>query len=66
MKTFSMSHQFFNSEPNVFTEETAPLWLKEGGVKGSTADMRWFWKLVLSLEIGSKIDTDFRTITRTI
>lgn len=65
MKTFQMQHAVFSqSAPVVFTEETAPAWLKEGGHAGSTMDNRWFWNRVLRLEVGESIDTDFQKITR--
>lgn len=64
---FSMSHQILkNKEPLEFTEENPPIWLSsENTVKGSTMDMRWFWKdHVLKLAVGESIGTDFNTITR--
>lgn len=66
MKTFEMQHRFFSSsQPVTFTEDTAPEWLKEGGIAGSTMDNRWFWNdHVLTLDVGKSIDTDFQTITR--
>lgn len=62
---FSMTHLFFDTEPEVFTEDTAPKWLCEGGRKGSTMCNRWFWEgHVLTLEVGGSVKTDFRKITR--
>lgn len=62
---FSMQHQDFDTAPVIFTEETAPKWLCEGGRAGSTIDNRWFWNgYVLTLKVGQSVDTDFRTITR--
>ena len=65
MKTFQMTHLIFPGDPVEFNEETAPKWLKEGGIVGSTMDNRWFWNdHVLTLEVGAGIDTDFQKITR--
>jgi len=48
-----------------FTEDTAPKWLKEGGVKGSTMDNRWFWNdHVMTLQVGQSVKTDFSDIER--
>lgn len=48
-----------------FTDETAPKWLCEGGVKGSTMDNRWFWNdYVLTLGINKTVKTDFSIIRR--
>ena len=57
---------FSDSERVYFTEYTAPSWLtSENSVKGSTMDMRWFWKnYVLTLKVGMSIETDFQVITR--
>lgn len=65
---FSMAHQIFKeAPPEIFTELTAPDWLTSANtVVGSTMDNRWFWNNhVLTLPVGSSVDTDFRTITRT-
>lgn len=65
MKTFEMTHLFFGPPSEVFTEETAPKWLREGGVPGSTMDNRWFWNdHVLTLEVGKSVNTDFNNIRR--
>ena len=65
MKTFQMTHLIFKGTPVPFDEDTAPMWLKEGGIAGSTMDNRWFWNdHVLTLEVGETIDTDFWSITR--
>lgn len=63
---FSMRSTYFKrSPPQFFDESTAPKWLCEGGVAGSTMDNRWFWNgYVLKLKVGESIDTDFQTITR--
>lgn len=63
---FSMQHTVFKGlKPEIFDEHTAPKWLCEGGVRGSTMDNRWFWNdYVLKLEVGKSVDTDFQTITR--
>lgn len=63
---FSMHSRYFpNAKTQTFDEYTAPKWLCEGGLAGSTMDNRWFWNdYVLKLEIGKSIDTDFQTITR--
>lgn len=65
MLKFKMVHKESETESR-FTEHNAPLWLtSEDTIKGSTMDMRWFWKdHVLTLDIGESIDTDFHTITR--
>jgi hypothetical protein len=67
VKTFEMHHDIFKDQaPIVFTEDTAPAWLCEGGIAGSTMDNRWFWNgHVLTLEVGQSVDTDFHRITRT-
>ncbi len=59
MKTFSMTHLFFDfAEPEVFTEDKAPEWLTKG-------DYLHFWNnCVLKLEVSGFVDTDFRRITR--
>lgn len=60
-----MQHIFFDSPPVEFSEDTAPKYLKYGGIKGSTMDNRWFWNdHVMTLAIGESIDTDFQRITR--
>lgn len=65
MKEFTMQSRFGPKSPTSFNEETAPKWLCEGGVKGSTMDNRWFWTdHVLTLRIGSHFLTDFQEITR--
>lgn len=64
---FSMIHNFFAFEPEIFTEANAPVWLtSENTIAGSTMDNRWFWKdHVLTLAVGASVETDFQTITRT-
>jgi hypothetical protein len=65
MKQFKMTHDVFGEPSTYFSEADAPKWLREGGVKGSTMDHRWFWKdHVLTLAVGATIGTDFQTITR--
>lgn len=65
MKEFEMSHRFITCKVEKFTEESAPHWLKFGGVEGSTICNRWFWNdYIMKLEVGETIDTDFRTIKR--
>lgn len=63
---FVMQHRFLGGKPEVFTESTAPDWLtSKNTIRGSTMDNRWFWeKHVLTLGMGKRIQTDFRTITR--
>lgn len=62
---FSMKHIIFGSE-QIFTEDTAPSWLRFGGLAGSTMDNRWFWnKHVVTLKVGESVGTDFQLITRT-
>lgn len=63
---FVMQHQFFGGKPEVFSEADAPAWLTgKNAVRGSTMDNSWFWtKHVLTLAVGSRVQTDFRTITR--
>ena len=66
MKKFSLFGGFDYRLLEEFTEETAPKWLCEGGIKGSTMDNRWFWNdHVLALDIGESAETDFTKITRT-
>lgn len=64
MKQFKKTHNVTN-DVEFFDEETAPNWLKFGGVKDSTMCNRWFWNgRVITLEIGQTVDTDFSTIER--
>lgn len=61
---FSMKHKFFHTTKE-FTETTAPKWLtSENTIRGSTMDERWFWDLILKLEVGKTIQTDFQIIER--
>jgi hypothetical protein len=66
VKIFEMQHLFIKYlQPVVFDENTAPKWLCEGGVAGSTMDTRWFWnEHVMTLSVGQTVDTDFHRITR--
>ena len=66
MKQFKIqSNLFTDNRPIYFSEYDAPIWLCEGGVKGSTMDNRWFWNdHVLTLDANESVDTDFSTITR--
>ena len=60
-----MTHRFFeHAAAEEFDEESAPDWLtSKNSVPGSTMDGRWFWNdHVLTLGVGEKVDTDFRTI----
>jgi hypothetical protein len=55
---FSMSHLFFECEPEIFTCENPPKWLVG-------KSFSWFWEgYVMKLEVGSHVNTDFRRITR--
>jgi hypothetical protein len=65
-KQFEMKSKRFKIPVEVFTEENAPKWLtSENTVPGSTMDSRWFWdNYVLTLDIGSTIETDFSVIKR--
>lgn len=64
LKHFSI-YDFSFKDTKEFSEDNAPKWLCEGGVKGSTMDNRWFWTgHVLTLKVGEHIDTDFNRITR--
>ena len=63
-KQFHMTNDIFKSVTH-FDEHTAPEWLRFGGRKGSTCDMRWFWHdHVMTMEVGETIHTDFNTIER--
>jgi hypothetical protein len=66
MKVFSVQHRIFDkSKPVVFTEKSAPDWLKAHHRPGSTMDTGWFWEQrVLKLEVGDMIETDYRKVTR--
>jgi hypothetical protein len=66
MKKFELSSTVFPKlKPQLFYEDSAPKWLCEGGIKGSTMDNRWFWNdYILTLDIGESILTDFSQITR--
>ena len=63
---FKLAHRYFKGAIEHFTEDDAPDWLtSKNTIKGSTMDHRWFWNdYVLTLEVGSSIETDFRKITR--
>jgi hypothetical protein len=63
---FEKTNTLFNTEPETFTEESAPSWLTSyRAVKGSTMDERWFWNdHVLTLDVGESVETDFTKITR--
>lgn len=68
LKEFIMTPLHFKDrgDSETFTEETAPNWLRYGGIKGSTMDMRWFWDdYVITLQVGQTVDTDFQRIKRT-
>jgi hypothetical protein len=61
-----MTHLFFDTEAEIFTENDAPDWLTGvKTIKGSTMDCRWFWNdYILKLEVGQSRETDFQIITR--
>lgn len=63
---FEMQHKIFKTLVIEFSELTAPKWLtSENTVKGSTVDNRWFWyRYVLTLNVGDSVETDFHSITR--
>lgn len=64
---FIMQHRFWaGDKPVIFSDATAPDWLtSKRTVRGSTTDNRSFWESrVLTLSIGKRVQTDFRTITR--
>ena len=70
---FQMTHKFFPDKSmlgekgiNYFDENSAPDWLTGINTrKGSTMDVRWFWKEhVLTLKVGQTVSTDFRIIKR--
>lgn len=67
MKTvpiFEMSSNILNKTV-VFSEDTAPDWLRFGGVKGSTMCNRWFWNdHIMTLKVGDEVKTDNQTIKR--
>ena len=65
-KEFEMTHLFWKGlETDVFTEDTAPKWLRFGGIKGSTMCNRWFWGgHIMKLEVGESIKTDYNEIRR--
>ncbi len=66
MKRFLLQSRFGGKQTE-FDELTAPPWLKEGGVEGSTMCNRWFWEdYVLTLDIGKSVETDFTRITRVL
>lgn len=66
MKTFQATHLLVDSEPVLFTEETAPDWLtSKDTTHGSTVDHRWFWKgHVLTLKIGESTESEYHKVTR--
>ncbi len=66
MMKFLMQHQCLPGKPDIFTDTTAPDWLtSNNSIRESTGDMRWFWERhVLTLPVGKRVQTDFRTITR--
>lgn len=63
---FKMTHRIFKkTQPEIFTEKTAPDWLTSATTPGSTMDCRWFWnEHVLTLPVGGIVKTDFRIIKR--
>jgi hypothetical protein len=64
---FEMTHlQLKGAAPEVFTETSAPDWLTGANTyPGSTMDLRWFWERhVLTLAVGSSVDTCFRRVRR--
>lgn len=66
MKRFKLTQEW-STEPMLFTEDTAPTWLRNPSKlsRGSTMDNMWFWEgHVLTLEIGETVDTEFSTIER--
>ena len=63
---FEMSHDIGNKKIE-FSEDTAPDWLRFGGVEGSTMCNRWFWNdHIMTLKVGEEVKTDFQTIKRII
>jgi hypothetical protein len=64
VREFTLNRGLGSTE-ETFNEESAPKWLCEGGLAGSTMDRRWFWRgHVMKLEVGESVDTDFTTIKR--
>lgn len=66
-KQFAAVH-IITKKVTSFTENDAPDWLTSANtVKGSTMDMRWFWKEhILKLEVDQSISTDFHIIKRVL
>lgn len=64
IKEFEMTHIL--GQVITFSEHNASDYLtSENTFKGSTIDMRWFWKdHVLTLKVGDSVETDFSTIKR--
>lgn len=64
VKRFKLTQEW-SKEPVLFTEDTAPTWLRDPSSRGSTMDNMWFWEgHVMTLEVGQTVDTDFSTIER--
>ena len=58
MKQFKMTRDWSAgfTKPEFFGEDDAPKWLCEGGLVGTTMDMRWFWnEHVLTLKVGQNV-----------
>jgi hypothetical protein len=67
LKEFTLTSTIFVTldTETKFNGYTAPLWLCEGGIAGSTMDNRWFWNdHVMNLEVGETVETDFNIIKR--
>ena len=58
MKKFELTHRFFKSEPEIFTDESPPRWFL------NTAYKWWYTDHILKLKVGESIKSDFRKITR--
>lgn len=64
LSVFEMSSNITNERVE-FSEDTAPNWLRFGGVEGSTMCNRWFWNdHIMTLKVGEEVKTDYRIIKR--
>ena len=55
---FSMTHLYFDSDPEVFDDTAPPAWLASKVFKW------WFDDYVCKLPVGGSISSDFRLISR--
>ena len=58
MKSFEMTHKFFDMKSFIFTEKNPPEFLL-------SKVYRWWWdNYVMKLNVGESVDSDFQSIKR--